>query len=86
MHVRVQCENVAVYLLCCTREMCFFLPLLLCFRDKPYLLFFDLRQCAAVVSISELIAGDVDTNTIFTCPTQQVSHTHDFVVLVYECQ
>jgi choline transporter-like protein 2/4/5 len=41
-------------------------------RDKPYLMFFDIKQCATVVSVSELLAGEVDTNTIFTCPTQQV--------------
>jgi choline transporter-like protein 2/4/5 len=41
-------------------------------KDRPYLLFFDIRRCATVVSISELISGDVDTDTIFTCPTQQV--------------
>ena len=42
-------------------------------RDKPYLLFFDIKQCATIVSISDLLAGDVDKNSIFTCPTQQVS-------------
>ena len=41
-------------------------------RDKPFLLFFDIKQCATVVSVSELLAGEVDTDTIFTCPTQQV--------------
>ena len=50
--------------------------LMICYsRDKPFLLFFDIKQCASVVSISELLAGDVDTNTIFTCPTQQVVYT-----------
>ena len=47
--------------------------MVLCCRDKPRLLFFDIKQCATVVSISELLAGEVDTNTIFTCPTQQVT-------------
>ena len=42
------------------------------FRDKPYLLFFDITKCATVVSVGELLQGEVDTSSIFTCPTQQV--------------
>ena len=42
------------------------------YRDKPFLLFFDIRQCASVVSISDLLAGDFDATALFTCPTQQV--------------
>ncbi|CAI8016272.1 Choline transporter-like protein 4 [Geodia barretti] len=55
-------------------------------RDKPFLLFFDIKQCATVVSVSELLAGEVDTDTIFTCPTQQINCllAHDRCV-VAEC-
>ena len=54
------------------------------YRDKPYLLFFDITKCATVVSVGELIQGEVDTSSIFTCPTQQVQTTvnvHFFSVL-----
>ena len=54
------------------------------FRDKPYLLFFDITKCATVVSVGELIQGQVDTSSIFTCPTQQVQTTVNYITcLVY---
>ena len=54
------------------------------FRDKPYLLFFDIIKCATVVSVGELIQGQVDTSSIFTCPTQQVQMTVNYTTcLVY---
>jgi len=40
--------------------------------DRPFLLFFDLVQCAQVVSVGELLSGNFDASAIFTCPTPQV--------------
>ena len=42
-------------------------------RDKPFLMFFDLTKCVSVVSVGELISGDVSASTLFTCPTPQVN-------------
>ena len=41
-------------------------------RDKPFLMFFDLTKCVQVVTVGELISGDVSASTLFTCPTPQV--------------
>ena len=35
-------------------------------------MFFDLTKCVQVVTVSELISGDVSASTLFTCPTPQV--------------
>ncbi len=40
--------------------------------DRPFLLFFNLVQCASVVSVSEVLSGNFDTSAVFTCPTPQV--------------
>lgn len=44
-------------------------------RDKPFLLFFDLTRCLQVVSVSEIVNGNFDASSLFTCPTPQVSST-----------
>ena len=40
--------------------------------DRPFLLFFNLIQCASVVSVSDVLSGSFDTSAVFTCPTPQV--------------
>ena len=41
-------------------------------QDKPFLLFFDLTRCLQIISVAEIISGNFDASTLFTCPTPQV--------------
>ena len=43
-------------------------------RNKSFLMFFDLTKCVQVVTVGELISGDVSASTLFTCPTPQVKN------------
>ncbi len=42
-------------------------------RDKPNLLFFDLTRCIQIINVGEIISGNFDASSIFTCPTPQAS-------------
>ena len=42
-------------------------------RDRPYLFFFDITKCVSAATVGQVVQGQVDTSSIFTCPTQQVS-------------
>jgi choline transporter-like protein 2/4/5 len=40
--------------------------------DKPFLLFFNWIDCIKIVGFNDLVTGNVDASTLFTCSTQQV--------------
>ncbi len=40
--------------------------------NKPNLLFFDFTRCAQVVNVADIVSGNFDASSIFTCPTPQV--------------
>ena len=61
-------------------------------RDKPFLMFFDLTKCVQVVTVGELISGEVSASTLFTCPTPQVKKVYNvhaatcrYVHVCYSC-
>ena len=44
-------------------------------------MFFDLTKCVQVVTVGELISGEVSASTLFTCPTPQVKKSTMYMLL-----
>ena len=72
------CARVCVCVRACVRVIflsgyCLLL-LCSCYRDKPYLLFFDLTECIYVVTTTVQSILSSNESTLFACPTTQVPH------------
>ena len=46
-------------------------------------MFFDITKCVQVVTINELVSGEVSASTLFTCPTPQVWPQIHIMVIYY---